>query len=175
MLIAQFSSSCLQDTCPKAMVSKVGCSVESPGKFVKDVDPSSTSSDAHSWDLGPRHSQAYGSQGRLWGNAVLRKNIRHMPCVWEPRRRCGETSFLALPTRYMFHWQVIAWDVKGFFFSLKWKFLFDLLLLNLILLHNRHPNNRDLKTKDKVKVFHSLVINYLSFYNGFYSEKFIFT
>ena len=47
---------------------------------------------------------------------------------------------------------------EGFFFSLKWKFLFDLLLLNLILLHNGNPNNRDIKTKDKVKVFHSLVI-----------------
>ena len=34
--------------------------------------------------------------------ATLRKNIREMPCAWEPRRRCGETSFLALPTRYMF-------------------------------------------------------------------------
>ena len=113
-----------QMQCPK-----LGCSKESPGEHVKHADPTSRSSDEHSWDLGPGDSQADGSQGRLWGNTFLRKNIREMPCAWEPRRG-RETFFLALPTRCMFPWQVITLDVKrDFFFSLKWEFLFELLIL----------------------------------------------
>ena len=117
VLIAQFTSSCLQDRCPRAVVPKLGCSVESPRELVKMQIPAPQPGMLiHETGGQVTLSQTYGSQGRLWSNSVLRKNIWEMPCAWEPRRRCGETSSWPFLPDSCSPWQVITWDVKRDFF-----------------------------------------------------------
>ena len=152
MLIAQFTSSCLQDRCPRAVVPKLGCSVESPRELVKDADPSSTCSDAYSWYLGPGDSQPDGSQGRMWGNTVLRKNLREVPVHGSPEGDVGRPPSWPFLPGSCFPWQVIARDVKRDF-SPQGRFLFYLLLLKLILLHDGNQIKQTGKQRIKSKYF----------------------
>ena len=84
VLIAQFSCFSLQDTCPRAVVPKLWCSLECPGEFINDADPSSNSTDAHSWTLQQENSDVHGPKGWHWENSVLRKNIMMTPHGCEP-------------------------------------------------------------------------------------------
>ena len=95
--------------------------------------------------------------------ATLRKNIREMPCAWEPRRRCGETYILALPTRFMLLLRGHSLRCEVGFYSSEGAFLFDLLLLKSVLLHDGNPNKKVMKTKDNVNVFHLYIVHFFIF------------
>ena len=85
-----------------------------------------------------------------------------MPCAWEPRRRCGETSILALPTRFMFPLTGNGQGGEEAFFSpvdIHIRFA----AFKSILLHDGDPNETEMKIKDKVKVLHLSIVHFLSF------------
>ena len=85
VFIAQFSCFSLQDTCPRAVVPKLWCSLECAEELIKDADPSAISSYTHSWTLWPGNSDTHCPKDQHWESSVLRKNVMMMPCGCEPK------------------------------------------------------------------------------------------
>ena len=98
-----------------------------------------------------------------WGQVILRQMVLRANC--EAKMSLGRTSgrcpICGCPERYVgtsptwpilpdscFPWQVIAWDVKRDF-SPQGIFLFDLLILKSILLHDGNPNKTGNENKGK--------------------------
>ena len=128
VLIAHFSSSYCQNRWPREVVPKLGCSLELSGELSKDAEPSSTSSYAHSQDLGSGDSQADGPQG-CEATLSLERTPGRCPVHGSPEGDVGRPPYWPFLPDSCFPWQVMAREVKRHF-SPQWTFILDLLLLN---------------------------------------------